>query len=91
TVAPQALTLLNHDLTRTQARALASRLLRDGGTEDAARIERAYLLLFARPPRPEEVLLCRRLLLSAAGVTPEERWQDLAHVLLCSNEFAYLE
>ncbi|MBM3458187.1 MAG: DUF1553 domain-containing protein, partial [Armatimonadetes bacterium] len=91
TVAPQALTLLNHEFARAQATALAERLLRESAGDDAARIERAYQLLFARRARPEEVALCRGLLIPRGPQKSEARWQDLAHVLLCSNEFAYLE
>ncbi len=89
TVAPQALFLLNHDFVRRCAAEVAQRLLRENGPDELAGIQSAYRLLFSRPARPEEVQIAQRILRGesdrAAG------WRDLAHVLLCSNEFAYVD
>ena len=49
TVAPQALFLLNNPFVLEQTKALAQRVA-DGDKDDRARIERAYLLLYGRPP-----------------------------------------
>jgi mono/diheme cytochrome c family protein len=91
TVAPQALFLLNNAFTLGQAKALAARLLREVPGDETARIQRAYLLLFGRAARPEEMALARRILALGGKPGSEGAWIDLAHVLLCSNEFVYLD
>ncbi|RUL87506.1 PSD1 and planctomycete cytochrome C domain-containing protein [Tautonia sociabilis] len=53
-VAPQALLLLNGGWIRDQAAALADAVSLDAGPEPALRIERAYLRVLGRPPRPAE-------------------------------------
>jgi Protein of unknown function (DUF1553)/Protein of unknown function (DUF1549) len=53
TFAPQALILLNGPFMQAESKAFAVRLLREAG-DSAARIERAYRLALARPPKPAE-------------------------------------
>jgi hypothetical protein len=84
TVAPQALLFLNHPFVLAQARHLAERLSAEVPGDEAARIDRAYRLLFGRPARPEEARVCR-------GFLARADWPGLAHVLLCSNEFLYVD
>jgi len=92
TVAPQALLLLNHDFVKVQASHLAKRLLGEVPVDDMARIHRAYRLLFARAADADEVEIGRRLLeQSGKSATSEEAWRDFAHVLLCTNEFIYVD
>jgi cytochrome c553 len=95
TVAPQSLFLLNNRFTLTQAQHLAERLLRevphDAPNADAVRIERAYRLLFSRPPSADEVAIARTVLAGAEPNAADVGWLDLAHVLLCSNEFVYID
>jgi len=88
TVAPQSLFLLNDDFPLSQAGHLAQRLIREVPGDEAARIQHAYQLLFARPANSEEVAIARQIVASSDGHTS---WEDLAHVLLCSNEFVYLD
>ena len=57
----------------------------------SARIHHAFQLLFARPARPEELKLAQRLLATTGDNDPAAAWRELAHVLLCSNEFVYLD
>jgi mono/diheme cytochrome c family protein len=66
TVAPQALFLLNDAFVLTQARALAERLLHDAPQSNEARIQRAYMLLYGRPPSVAEIKIGRQLLTSPA-------------------------
>src|SRR5207302_7018778 len=54
TFAPQALILLNGPFMQEQAQAFAARVLREGGKDRVAQIERAYRLALARPPREAE-------------------------------------
>jgi hypothetical protein len=53
TFAPQALILLNGPFMQAQSKAFAVRLLR-GTADNAGRVERAYRLALARPPKPAE-------------------------------------
>ena len=91
TVAPQALLLLNHPFVQAQARHLAERLLREVPGDEAARIDYAYRLMFARPPSAEEIDIARQLVASSEPLTEAAGWIDLAHVLLCSNEFVHVD
>ena len=55
TVSPtQPLTLLNDDLVRQWSRALAGRVLNDGGLSPAQQIERAFRIVFNRAPNDDE-------------------------------------
>ena len=58
----QALVLLNDPTYVEAARALAARVIREGGADPAVRLERAFGLALARPPRPEEASLLLNLL-----------------------------
>ena len=62
THALQALALLNSEFAAARARALAGRILREGGSDGDRRIERAYGLVLAREPTQEEVVRARRFL-----------------------------
>jgi hypothetical protein len=95
TVAPQALFLLNNPFTLQQARHLADRVIAEAPAEraesESLRIQHAYRLLFQRPPIDEELAIARELVSQSAPAEPKAGWIALAHVLLCSNEFAYLD
>jgi hypothetical protein len=88
TVAPQALFLLNHEFVKAQAKFLAERVTRDEPTDGTARVHRLFRLLFARAATAEELTIARKLL---DGSRAETAWADLAHVLLCTNEFVTLD
>jgi hypothetical protein len=87
TVATQALLLLNHPFTHAQADYLAERLLREGSESKTNRIEFAYCLMFGRLPAAEEMEIAKQVVASSTTTG----WADLAHILLCSNEFVYLD
>ena len=91
TVAPQVLMLLNHDFSLDQARHLARRLLDGSFPDDPARLQHVYQLLFGRPASSEETAIGLQLLANSNQPGTLEAWLDLAHVLLCSNEFVYLD
>jgi len=91
TIAPQSLFLLNHDFVAGQAKQLAARLIRDVPNSETDRIQRAFRLLFSRPANAEEVEIARQVVVQAGKPGAEAGWVDLAHVLLCSNEFLYLD
>jgi hypothetical protein len=90
-VAPQALLFLNHPFVYKQAEYLAERLAADVPGDDNVRVERAYQLLFGRSVCPEELEICRGFLFRSGRPQPEADWPGLAHLLLCSNEFVYVD
>jgi hypothetical protein len=91
TVAPQSLFLMNHDFALAQAKNLAERLVREAPSDETARIRHAYQLLFGRSVSQEELEIARQILAQAGKQAAQTAWVDLAHVLLCSNEFVYLD
>ena len=91
TVAPQALFLLNHDFVLARAKHLADRATRDEPRDDVARIQRLFRLAFARAASEDEVKVARTLLAAPRKGGADLAWRDLAHVLLLSNEFIYLD
>jgi hypothetical protein len=57
TVSPtQPLMLMNDDLVREWSRALASRVLNDGGLSPEQQVERAFRIVFSRAPNNDERL-----------------------------------
>jgi cytochrome c553 len=92
TVAPQSLFFLNDSFTLQQAKNLAARLIRDVPDDnpdvETARIQYAYRLLFSRTATNEELAIAREFLNLESANSP---WSELAHVLLCSNEFIYID
>lgn len=90
----QALFLMNDPFVHEQARALAARLLKEQG-DDAARIDRAFVLLFGRPPSAEETMQSREYVARVAERLrgePAQRaaWESFARSLFMSNEFVYV-
>jgi hypothetical protein len=57
TITPQVFTLFNGRATHDRALAMADRLLKETGSEDAA-IQRAFRLAFGRDPSPGELAAC---------------------------------
>ena len=86
-IAPQALWLLNHPFASAQAAALARLAKTQGGQEADAVIRWLFERLYGRQPTPEETGLISPLLEPRS----ERAWERLAHVLLCANEFIYLD
>ena len=84
--------MLNNEFVQTQAAELAKRLLREAPSDERGRIEWLSQLLFSRPAREEELAIARQLLAkSGQSEETETAWRELAHVLLCTNEFIYLD
>lgn len=107
TVAPQSLLLMNSDYVLDAAKQLAERLNTEAGPDPAERIRRAWPLLFARPPRDNELHSAMRFLedeqarltVVADGITdPKQKpdpnqwaWTAFCQALLGSNEFLYVD
>jgi Protein of unknown function (DUF1553)/Protein of unknown function (DUF1549)/Planctomycete cytochrome C len=83
----QQLFTLNSDLIMAQSQALAERLTREAGSDDARRIQRAYQLVFARLPSAQEL----QAGLEFVHENSPDTWVQYAQVLLGSNEFLFVE
>jgi mono/diheme cytochrome c family protein len=96
TIVPlQQLFVLNSDFMIQQAKALGTRLTANSNETDAARIGRAFLIVYGRPASQREIELGTQFLGSASldgansdALTP---WQRYAQVLLSTNEFAFVD
>jgi hypothetical protein len=92
TVAPQALFLLNSPFVLEQAKGLARRLLAERAGDERERVRRAYLLVYGRPATDEEVAVGLQFLTRwSAGAVPPAAWEAYAHLLLCGNEFVFVD
>ena len=90
TVPTQSLAFMNSPMVRGAAEKLAARVR---GKSDVESIEQAYLIALARRPSDSERERMR-LFIAGNGNTPQARDQALVfvcHVLLCSNEFIYVD
>ncbi len=85
TIAPQALHLINSPQVRTAAKAFANRVAMANDPRSA--IASAYRLALSRPPTSDEIANALRFL----GDKPHETMADFCQVLLCLNEFVYVE
>ncbi|MGN6385693.1 MAG: DUF1553 domain-containing protein, partial [Verrucomicrobiota bacterium] len=94
TVAPQALFLMNHPFSLAQAGALAERAVHVA-EDDPGRIRWVYALLYNRQPSPQELQIGLRAVEDSrrgeAKQSLVERWEPYCQVLLCANEFIYLD
>lgn len=89
TVAPQSLFLMNHPFVLAQAKSLAERLERDAPPGGEARIRAAYELLYGRLPAPKEIAI--GLAATGGGTASQRTWESYAQVLLCANEFLFVD
>jgi hypothetical protein len=99
TVAPQALILLNNANTRAFANAFAKRIAPDPATDLSQAIRTGYVIAVARQPTDEELadgmafVTAQAASYQSAG-KPDARelaLADFCQVLLCLNEFVYVE
>jgi len=89
TTAPQALTLLNSQLTAEWSRQFARRVSLIA-TDPAKRIETAYSIAYSRKPTPSEIDQALTFLARQAGVAGDgNALADLCLMLINSNEFVY--
>jgi cytochrome c553 len=85
TVAPQALFLMNDPFVMEQAQAFAKRF--ENEADLAKRINAAYETLFGRAPTKEEMEIGHKFLKDSDG----KAWEQYCQILLCSNEFVYVD
>jgi hypothetical protein len=97
TVAPQALFLLNHPFALAQVKSLAAWVVQLKENSDELRLQRLYERLYGRPPSSREIKLGRQALAQVRESEPDKikaeglAWQQYCQVLLCANEFVYVD
>jgi hypothetical protein len=101
TVAPQSLLLMNDDFTVQQSQALAARLQREAPANDAAKIARAWSLLYGAAPSPLDTarslvfLHQQREELQTQGRDRDQAGNEAlaawCQVMLSTNRFLYVE
>jgi hypothetical protein len=85
TTAPQALFMLNNKLVIEAADRLAETLVKKPDLKtDEARLDYAYRRVIGRPPAPREKEIALEYIRNST-------WSNYLHVLLCTNEFIYLD
>jgi hypothetical protein len=83
THAPQALEMLNGDISNQQAEALMKRLETEAGSDPRKQVDLAYRLVSGRPPNPKE------LQQSLAFLKTQSR-REFALAMLNLNAFLYV-
>jgi len=91
TVAPQSLFLLNSPFAMAQTKALTELVLKQPNLDDAGRIDWLYRRLFGRPPKGQEAELGLGVVKDGAGIDVAAAWEQYCQVLLCANEFIYVD
>jgi hypothetical protein len=87
-VPQQTLFALNSEFIQDRAARMAALTKQMNPTTDEERIAVMVRKILCRDPRPEEMTLAKDFLTAAAT---EDRWVHLAHALLASNEFLFLD
>ena len=97
----QSLTFLNSTFVIEQASLVASRVRAQAGENGARQVDAAYQFVLTRPPSKGEQEKCQAFLreqnatYKKNGRSPDraegDSLTDLCHMLLCSNEFLYVE
>ena len=99
TVPTQALTLLNNEFVLIQARYFAERVMSEAAASPARQIEDLYRIALSRPPAQKELESQLAFLRKqreyhvarASGSADLAALTDVAHVVLNSNEFVYID
>jgi len=98
TVPTQALTLLNSPIVRQQAEKLAAAVRATPGRPLEDSIRDAWQRALARPPEPAELSRMQSFIhqqSNASGAPSPENdqraFEEFCHVLLCLNEFVYID
>ncbi len=94
TVPTQALTMMNSPFVRQQAEKLAARIKPTADKPLAAVVDNAYQIALARNPNDNErqtMLTFIEAQKAAAGATADGALVEFCQVLLCLNEFVYVD
>ena len=88
TVAPQSLFLMNGPFARTAAKKLLALPAIQKHKGPSVKLDAIFVTVFGRNPTDDE----RKLALAFIAKGPEaERWVDLVHGLMMTNEFAFVD
>jgi len=93
TVSPtQALELLNSDVVMGWAKQLSQRVRNDAGLDERGQVERAWKLVYQRPPSEAETASALAFLKKHGDVAGDSEavFTDFCHALINSNEFVYV-
>ena len=77
--APQALELLNGEMTEQAARAWSGKLLSECGDDEKKMVREAYLEAYGRPPKPDEIIAGEKFVdgqatrIAAEAKSPDEK------------------
>ena len=87
----QALLVLNNDWIVERAKKLAANTEPEDASPETINnaVSQLHLHLFGRPVQDAELTTAREFL--AKNEALSANWQDYCHVLLCSNEFFYID
>jgi hypothetical protein len=96
TIAPQALYLMNNPHVRSWAHSFARRIAPDDSTPLEQTVRRGYLIALAREPSPQELadgaaFIREQLQVHTGANRRELAIADFCQVLMCLNEFIYVE
>jgi hypothetical protein len=83
--------MLNNSLVTESAKHFAAKLLADVPTDKRIQIHRAYGSLYGRIPNAKEVSIGEQFLDAAATRVTSTALSEYIHVLLCANEFCYVD
>jgi hypothetical protein len=96
TVPTQALILFNNETYLVQSQDLAARLQREAGSDPAAQVKLLYRIAYSREASAKEVQQALEFMKSRGAAGPQtgllalSPLAELAHVVLNSNEFVYI-
>jgi len=94
-VATQALFWLNSEFVFDRSVQLAQAVLADKTADDKARVASLYRRILNRQATPDEVTSAVKYVSgspkSPNGNVEQKSWQSLVRILLCSNEFVYVD
>ena len=87
----QALLVFNNAWVLARAEKLAANSAPEKSSVDSinSSVSQVYYRLFSRPPSDTELSTAHSFLTQTTDLTTQ--WQDFCHVLLCSNEFFYID
>ncbi len=98
TVSPQALFLLNHPFVTAQTKLLVERLGKEVSQKNnRKKIAWLYEMLYGRSPNSQEINVGESALAKASLAVSEKKnsdalaWEEYCQVLLCANEFIYVD
>jgi hypothetical protein len=91
TVPQQTLFALNSSFIQDRARALVQLpVIKDAKTKEQ-KVRLLYQQTLSRPPEPEETAMALHHIHNAKSESASDPWHQLAHALLASNEFIFVD